>query len=61
MRLDEVSDDMMAYRAKLRSSDDREEYKKKMKYGKTYRQFMDKDKDDRKEYKLRMKYGKPKS
>ena len=52
--LDEISFDMLARRAN--TSDDRKEYAAKKKYGKTYKQFM--DKDDRKEYKDKMKYGK---
>ena len=52
--LDEISFDMLARRAK--TIDDRKEYAAKKKYGKTYKQFM--DKDDRKEYKDKMKYGK---
>lgn len=55
-RLDEVSDDILKYRIKAKSSDDRKEYAAKKKYGKTYKQFMDRG-DDREEYKNRMKYG----
>ena len=58
MRINETSDELMAYRAKLKKSDDRKEYASKKKYGKTYKQFVDKKLDDREEYKNRMKYGK---
>ena len=51
----EVSLDMLAKRANTK--DDRKEYAAKKKYGKTYKQFMDKL-DDREEYKNRLKYGK---
>ena len=44
-------------RAKHAKEDDRKEYAAKKKYGKTYKQFMDKL-DDREEYKNKMKYGK---
>ena len=54
--LNEVSLDLLANRAKIK--DDRQEYKDKMKHGKTYKQFVAKSKDDRQEYKDKMKYGK---
>ena len=54
--ISEVSLDLMANRAKIK--DDRQEYKDKMKHGKTYKQFVTKPKDDRQEYKDKMKYGK---
>ena len=56
-----ISPEGMARRAKLRQNDDREEYKKRMKYGKNYKQFMSlypTARDDREAYKRRMKYGK---
>ena len=54
--IDEASLDLLANRAKIK--DDRQEYKDKMKHGKTYKQFVSKSKDDRQEYKDKMKYGK---
>ena len=56
--LNEVSLDLLANRAKIKDEDDRQEYKDKMKHGKTYKQFVAKSKDDRQEYKDKMKYGK---
>ena len=54
--IDEASLDLIANRAKIK--DDRKDYKDKVKYGKTYKQFVSKSKDDRDEYKNKMKYGK---
>ena len=54
--LHEVSFDTLAYRAKLRQTDDRKEYAAKKKHGKTYKEFT--KGDDRQDYKMRMKYGK---
>jgi hypothetical protein len=54
--IDEASLDLLANRAKM--EDDRKNYKDKVKYGKTYKQFVSKSKDDRSEYKNKMKYGK---
>ena len=49
------SEESQRLKIKYQDEDDREEYKKRMKYGKTYKQFTT---DDKQAYIDRMKYGK---